>query len=294
MRGGKRCEIVLSKEMEEQIKNKRRIQMKKIEYILVAIALILVCLLSLVACGNNEEIVSFHITFDSQGGSSVSSYENIVEKEPIPTKEGYVFSGWYLDKYCDGERITFPYSAEKDLTLYAKWDRTEEGEKNELIEYIKRNGTKDGNKYLIISSHGDSTYVIENVFGYDTQNDYFVMYSNYVQLYGTSNRKKMMAALNIMFKYNQFEKGISVLNEISYSYKFTGNSSFTPTGTNLYTINNIKVEGKNSLSMEFTPNSNNKYSEQTQKKETDLLELMLNSVYEFANNRASYLGITLK
>lgn len=72
----------------------------------------------------------YNVTFDSQGGSSVSPIYSVREyttiKAPVaPTKEGYDFAGWYKD--AEG---TTPWDFEKDwvtrnITLYAKWTEKE-------------------------------------------------------------------------------------------------------------------------------------------------------------------------
>ncbi|MCI8566511.1 MAG: InlB B-repeat-containing protein [Lachnospiraceae bacterium] len=67
----------------------------------------------------------FVVEFDSLGGTAVESqkrmYDELVEEPKAPTREGYVFDGWYLDR----ETIR-PWNMETDvvtgpMTLYAGW-----------------------------------------------------------------------------------------------------------------------------------------------------------------------------
>lgn len=63
----------------------------------------------------------YTVTFDSNGGSSVSS-QAIIEgktatKPQNPTKSGYTFSGWTLD----GAAYNFNNAITKDITLIATW-----------------------------------------------------------------------------------------------------------------------------------------------------------------------------
>ncbi len=69
-------------------------------------------------------------TFETNGGSSVENIcgAYIVEEFPIPTKDGYIFGGWYDDPQFSGtpqpmggDALTVPYKSESDVTLYAKW-----------------------------------------------------------------------------------------------------------------------------------------------------------------------------
>ena len=81
----------------------------------------------------SEELVdsTYTVTFNSMGGSEVSSqsvkYSSLVAEPEDPTKDGYIFVGWY--KLADySEKWLFDTdTVTKDITLYAKWteDNTE-------------------------------------------------------------------------------------------------------------------------------------------------------------------------
>ncbi|HIW18808.1 MAG TPA: InlB B-repeat-containing protein, partial [Candidatus Faecalicoccus intestinipullorum] len=73
--------------------------------------------------------------FDQQ---TLTKYDEINVPEVEPTKEGYKFLGWYIDKNCeskfvDGQQIT------KDTTLYAKWE-DENKVFDYTIKYVDENG----------------------------------------------------------------------------------------------------------------------------------------------------------
>ena len=80
------------------------------------------------------------ISFNSNGGSSVK--RQVVEKNSLalkpldPTRNGYKFTGWYLD-----EALTIPFSfsekVEKNTVLYAGWEAIEN-----IIKYETSGGTK--------------------------------------------------------------------------------------------------------------------------------------------------------
>ena len=67
---------------------------------------------------------TYTVTFNSMGGSSVSSqtvYTGRPASEPTaPTKTSYSFGGWYADQECT-EEFDFDTSIDADITLYAKW-----------------------------------------------------------------------------------------------------------------------------------------------------------------------------
>jgi len=69
---------------------------------------------------------SFTVTFDSQGGSSVSSLEDVgygttIIKPSDPTKEGYVFAGWYSESELENCWNFDTNTVTEDTTLYASW-----------------------------------------------------------------------------------------------------------------------------------------------------------------------------
>lgn len=67
---------------------------------------------------------TYTVTFNTNGGSAVDS-QTIVDNgtatiPTAPTKDGYVFAGWYTDTACTGE-YDFSGVVTKNITLYAKW-----------------------------------------------------------------------------------------------------------------------------------------------------------------------------
>ncbi len=68
----------------------------------------------------------YRIRFESMGGSHVASLRvkaNTTISEPLPpTKEGYVFEGWYEE----GTRFDFSRPITRNLKLIAKWKENKE------------------------------------------------------------------------------------------------------------------------------------------------------------------------
>lgn len=72
-----------------------------------------------------EEVTEYTVTFDSRGGSSVASQTinrgSKVTEPAAPTKDDYIFNGWYKDSECN-----YLWEFDEDVvtgnvTLYAKW-----------------------------------------------------------------------------------------------------------------------------------------------------------------------------
>ena len=71
----------------------------------------------------------YTVTFDSKGGTDVVAqdkmYGDHVDLPEPPTREGYVFTGWYADVNCVNVWDMENYIVNDDLTLYAGWEKFE-------------------------------------------------------------------------------------------------------------------------------------------------------------------------
>ena len=74
--------------------------------------------------GGGGSVTSYTVTFDTRGGSSIDSVKvnrnGTVARPDEPTREGYVFEGWFTDADCT-EAYDFDTKVTKNITLYAKW-----------------------------------------------------------------------------------------------------------------------------------------------------------------------------
>ena len=79
----------------------------------------------------------YTVTFDSQGGSHVSSQtvkEGTAISFPTPTRDGYKFLGWYTE--ADGGSKVTSLTVTKNVTLYAHWEK----ESSETVEEVTLTG----------------------------------------------------------------------------------------------------------------------------------------------------------
>ena len=97
-----------------------KISVKTLDRIIVGCIAVIVILVAL-----DLRNPGFTITFDSKGGTDVAPqnqmYGELLEVPENPTREGYVFSGWYLEPSCDELWEVDSDIIESDLTLYAGW-----------------------------------------------------------------------------------------------------------------------------------------------------------------------------
>ncbi len=75
--------------------------------------------------GESEAPVTYFVNFNSMQGSLVQSQEiaggELVLEPEAPTRDGYIFLGWYLEESCTNV-YDFKTPVSKDITLYAKWE----------------------------------------------------------------------------------------------------------------------------------------------------------------------------
>jgi len=98
-----------------------KISVQTLDKVIVG-GIVLIVVLVLFGIANS----GFTVTFDSKGGTDVPAvsdlrYGDLVPEPQPPTREGYVFGGWYSDANCqypwDFDTMQLPQS----MTLYAAW-----------------------------------------------------------------------------------------------------------------------------------------------------------------------------
>lgn len=100
---------------------------KKIVWVITAAA-ILFGSFGLAACHDEsgKVTVSYHGNYIENGQDVIYESQEfdsgeIVETPFIPTREGFVFLGWYDNEQLKGKRVDFDEPLEGSVTLYAKW-----------------------------------------------------------------------------------------------------------------------------------------------------------------------------
>ncbi len=138
---------------------------KAIVGIIIGVIALVIVFFILKGCSIKE----YTITFDSNGGTIIESIkvkENEKVKKPInPTKDGYVFDGWYYED----EIFDFNTKITKDITLKAYWNKEIELSDTELslvvdsTHKLKILSLPDGldEKDLIYSSSDESIVTVD-------------------------------------------------------------------------------------------------------------------------------------
>lgn len=95
-------------------------KMKKRKTLILCLVLITILSITMTACNEDS---GYTITYMSNGGTAVAQFTGAtLNTLPEPTKNGYIFDGWYEDWNFFGEAISVPYTIDKNTVLYAKWE----------------------------------------------------------------------------------------------------------------------------------------------------------------------------
>ena len=76
---------------------------------------------------NNETPTTYSVTFNSNGGSDVSTITGIssgatIELPANPTRANYTFAGWFIDDTAFQNQLTASTVIISNITVFAKWD----------------------------------------------------------------------------------------------------------------------------------------------------------------------------
>lgn len=99
--------------------------MKKLRFVLI-LCVMLGLSVFLASCGGGDS-AKFTVTFDSQGGSAISSYKNVASGNKIvspttePSLDEYGFGGWFKESTCNNAWNFETDKVTSNVTLYAKW-----------------------------------------------------------------------------------------------------------------------------------------------------------------------------
>lgn len=79
----------------------------------------------------------YTVHFETNGGTAVSDFiGNEILSAVMPFKEDYTFAGWYLNANFSGDAVSFPFTLNANITLYARWN------KNHTVTFNANGGTE--------------------------------------------------------------------------------------------------------------------------------------------------------
>ena len=100
--------------------SKVKVSVKSVNIVIICSILILIAVTAFTI--NNA---GFYIEFDTVGGSHIETsklmYGDKIDILKVPTKQGYEFTGWYLDKSCTVQWDIYNDTVTGSMKLYAGW-----------------------------------------------------------------------------------------------------------------------------------------------------------------------------
>ncbi len=86
----------------------------------------------------------YDVNFVTNGGTPIDALHEVetIENSPITTQEGYSFEGWHLLSNLSDDPISFPYTVEENIMLYAEWSRNEVEPSGQYLAYAKVDNIK--------------------------------------------------------------------------------------------------------------------------------------------------------
>ena len=192
-----------------------------------------------------EPVKEFTVTFDTCGGDKMNSITtSIISSEPLPTRYGYTFLGWYLEKtYVN--KVTFPYEVTQNITLYAKWEKNTynvhfelnggEGVSDLNVSVINEEPIPTREGYTFLGWYFESNFINKLTFPYEvTQN--ITLYAKWGENLPTSI-SFAVSAEGVLTEVN----GISETNNVVIIPKQVNNIEVKEIKKELF-LNNIYIE----------------------------------------------------
>jgi uncharacterized repeat protein (TIGR02543 family) len=189
---------------------------KRILIVLAILTMALVLSCALVACTKADTPDApkkeFTITFDTQGGSEVKPI-TIAEGATItlprnPTKEGYIFDGWYLsDEFI--EKFNATQTISSNITVYAKW-KEDGGNQDEKQSYTITFDTQGGSEVKsLVLKEGETITLPSNPTKEGSVFDGWYLDSSYTQAFDST--KRIDSNMVLYAKWKILDDGQSII-----------------------------------------------------------------------------------
>lgn len=192
------------------------------------------------------EEAGYTVTFNTMGGDPMPSRKlmvipgsgNMPDDEFIPTREGYVFQGWYqseADALAGRRKMSFPFGIRGDRTIFAGW--TEELDPNEVQQFTSTKAPYDAFKE-IFSRYSEAVGWEEGMYSIaleaDVEGGLITLHADVLQDGGTGEFKPN----DLMFKVEKFD------DNTTFGIYISDNRMFIDIGgeNGLYEITDIQSD----------------------------------------------------
>ena len=204
---------------------------------------------------------TFKIEFDLNGATGTIASQNVTATKAltypsIPTRDGYIFKGWYTDKSCT-ELYDFSAEITKDWTLYAGWTAINtSGYGNYTLDVVSNyysssraytvstSGTSSSNaKYMYFRALTDGTYTLyyKNSSSSSSYGTYFYVY-NLTQGTTLNSNTKVTSTSYKSLTLDLKAGDIVYIRNYAYSSSYSATFSFYVTGAKTPTAGGLATD----------------------------------------------------
>ncbi len=196
----------------------------------------------LTASGDVYVPQNFTVSFDLNGATGTIDSQVVTETvgltyPAIPTREGYVFRGWFADESCN-EIYDFTQNVSEDIILYAGWHEIQtEGYGNKVID-IMSNYNSSSNAYSHSMSNTSSSNAQYVYFSALTTGTYTLYYKNsesssssatYFLVYNVTKGSMIQSNSTITYtSYSSLSMSLTA-GDVVYIRNYRYNTSYSPT-----------------------------------------------------------------
>lgn len=96
--------------------------------------------------GMSEYLISFDLRYDGKTLDDVWTVEGKLQTVPAPTREGYVFAGWWISQFEEADKLSYPFDEDKlfaaSTTLFAVWTPVNSDKLNAPLAYVEGDAIK--------------------------------------------------------------------------------------------------------------------------------------------------------
>ncbi|MEG2561923.1 MAG: InlB B-repeat-containing protein [Clostridia bacterium] len=142
--------------------------MKKLSKSLIIMLIMIMALATLFVACAPKETVEYNVSFDVDGVVTATMKTggngSLLSTPTEPTKEGFVFGGWYLDKDTWAQPVTFESVKNKplkaDIKVFAKWNIPERTVFNVKFDLAGGQTDKDFEQFLNYTRVKNDTLIV--------------------------------------------------------------------------------------------------------------------------------------
>ena len=185
---------------------------------------------------------SFDVSFDLNGASGAIAKQTVTEANTLkypsmPTREGYVFGGWYTNKECTGKLYDFTALITSDITLYAKWVKADNAIAVNSNVTVNLNGREEQKFTFVPLVSGNVTFTTTG--SYDTLGILYDAKGNVLKMDDDTGSD----GVNFQIVFNVTAGEIYTISVSSYSSATSGTSTLYASGSNTVNAGGYVITG---------------------------------------------------